>query len=754
MPLIIIILFFAYTWGLGFTLLRLARAKEHESFLERNLMRTGIGLSAFVVLGVILNALRIPLDYRIFLLAASALPLYELIFRKGYARISPAAKAGLKLRQSDITILLVLLVFAAALFTYASGAFRYDYLEDDDPWGHASAIKYVSVEKTVFDPETVDFHYMDPYPPGYDMLLGVLAQASQPISWTIKFFNALLISLSIIFFYFFAKEFLGSRNKALFAAFVLASVPAYMSHFIWAPVLAMAVFPQAMYAFEMMKHDRKWIAIAGVCFAAILLAHPTHAVKLTGLVLIYLGVKAAAGFTFGRKHLPEWLHQDLAGFGAVALGAFLSLFWWAAKLKGFLGMAKTSFTGGSGEAAAELIKGSGNILSKLIALPARIFNPEGGTATRAYLLRDFAIAQSNNMINNPIGIGLAAFILMIAGFASTATGILRSLPRRRMLIPAAAAAAVILTVLISSATFSYQQELYDTNREMLSSGEMPGWRFAQLWPTPPSYPSVLALSSILSSLTVAFALSIAAITIFRRKEQDGQDHRITAAILLGWLLFTFLGINSRTFNLPVGLFAFRFWMIFAIPAALLAAEGLFAALNAVKALRLGPAAATTAKLAIIALVVAGVLFTSAKQKYDTNTSCWPSGAFWSGELVLEPSSNCPVQSELLSYQWLKTLPATTKVFTFYGQDQVIGFDRQICSWCKPEHSMKKRLGNATATELHTFMKDNNYEYAILGGIEARSLSLNETVRLINDMASSGLFTIAHNGQSAVVFKAE
>ena len=44
-------------------------------------------------------------------------------------------------------------------------------------------------------------------------------------------------------------------------------------------------------------------------------------------------------------------------------------------------------------------------------------------------------------------------------------------------------------------------------------------------------------------------------------------------ITLVWMIFTFLGTNSMTFNLPLGLFAFRFWLIMAIPAALLTSVG-------------------------------------------------------------------------------------------------------------------------------------------------------------------------------------
>ena len=59
-----IILFFIYTWGLGFAATMLL--KNSENGLERNLMRIGIGLGIFPILAVFLNLVRIPLVWHIF----------------------------------------------------------------------------------------------------------------------------------------------------------------------------------------------------------------------------------------------------------------------------------------------------------------------------------------------------------------------------------------------------------------------------------------------------------------------------------------------------------------------------------------------------------------------------------------------------------------------------------------------------------------------------------------------------------------
>lgn len=721
MSLLAIVLFFVYTYGFGFSLTRLV--KESEGFLERSIMRVGFGLSAFILLGIVLSAFRIPIDYRIFLAASVAVPLYFFIFKKGYKQLK-APRLSLRLTAYSLSAIGALLIFAASLFMYSSGAFRYPYLEDDDPWGHASAAKYVSTEKAVLDPlPFLNFQYMDPYPPGYDMLFGVLHQTSQSVVWTLKFFNALIIALSILFFYFFAKEFVSSSGKALFATFVLASVPAYLSHFIWAPALAMAVFMPTMYAFEMVKRDKRWWAVASVCFASLLLTHPTHAAKLSAMLFIYIGIKAFSGFVADRTDRTasaaadaqrqlrvvseSWLMQNIGYLAAVAGGVILSMFWWAFKLKAFASLVKGGFRGGS-DAAAEAIRGSGNIVAKILALIPRALNAEGGTATRVYSFQDFVVVHSQNMINNPVGFGIAASLLVFIGISAAAVKFAAAVPRRKLSFP------IVLLLCFAVTVFPL---------------------------------GLSALQIVLAVILSAFVLSLLAVV--------KGEKSLWLAITLGWLLFAFLGVNSKTFDLPVGLFAFRFWMILAVPVAIIAAEGLFTLLNGVNMLRPDKATATAAKFIIIAIVVAGVLFTSTKQKYDVNSACWPAGAFWSGNLVLEPESGCRVPSEVVAYNWLKTLPQGTKVFTFSGPDQVIAYGSFLCGWCEAEHDVKKRFANITAAELYNFMKSSGYEYVVVGGIEARGFGLNDTVRLVNNLAASpDLFSIAYNGESAIFFMAK
>ena len=147
MDILTIILFFIYTWGFGYTATFFF--KNSENFLERNLMRIGIGIAGLVVASLLLNLLHIPIDWKIVLALSLIAPLYGL-FR---AVKSKNFNIDVKLTKSNIAIAIVIVIFLATLFMYTKGAFSYPWLEDDDPWAHATGVKYVAVEKTAFVPD-------------------------------------------------------------------------------------------------------------------------------------------------------------------------------------------------------------------------------------------------------------------------------------------------------------------------------------------------------------------------------------------------------------------------------------------------------------------------------------------------------------------------------------------------------------------------------------------------------------------------
>jgi len=349
-------------------------------------MRIGIGLGTAVILGMLLNLLHIPIDWKIFLVISLILPAYDLILK----RKTPNFK--FKLTKSNISILIVLLLFCGTLFMYASGAFSYPYLEDDDPWNYAKGVKYIALEKTAFEPEGFDsdlFKYVDPYPAGYSIIMAVLHQTSDSISWTLKFFTSLIISLSLIFFYFFIKSFTKDYKKALFSTFVLAAVPCTLWHFIWSLSLIVPLFIVMMYCLLQIKNDSKWIIPSTILFGSLALVHPQMVINMGIMFILYVVIKGLF-----EKKIPK---KELA---VGVLAVLLSLIWWAPMFMHY------------GSPLAE------NNEWGEISRPFSIEKPEGkwiyykGSADRVYTFDDFVWAKKDNMINNPIGIGLVISILV------------------------------------------------------------------------------------------------------------------------------------------------------------------------------------------------------------------------------------------------------------------------------------------------------------------------------------------------------
>ncbi len=410
-----IILFFVYFLGLGFTALYFL--PKPDSRAERFCVYIMMGLGVFPILAVLLNFLHITLDWKIFLGLSLIFPTYVL-FRKIQKKELKVPPIKLKLTKSSLFLLAVLLIFAVTLFMYTKGALSYPYLEDEDPWGHAVGIKYVALEKTAYDPPTsiVDgeidqqLSYIDPYPPAYDILLGVLHQTSADVQWTMKFFNALIISLGILFFYLFAKDFFVSKGRALLATFFLAAVPSYLSHFIWAHSLVITLLFPALYAFMKIRVDTRWWYVAAIIVASIWVTQNIEQpIKLTMMLLIFVVVLSITK----RK----WVWQEWAAIGG---GMLMSLLWWGVMIQkytfsGFLRYFAGDIAGEADIAITSSISQTG-LLTKLFGFWQKLTSP-GGSGSRAYTAGDFFHATSENAINGPIGLGVVITLLTLCALA-------------------------------------------------------------------------------------------------------------------------------------------------------------------------------------------------------------------------------------------------------------------------------------------------------------------------------------------------
>ncbi|MEK6984222.1 MAG: hypothetical protein AABX33_06635 [Nanoarchaeota archaeon] len=682
MAILSIFVFFVITFGLGYLCTRFVN--ESENFLERNLMRIGIGLGAFIPFGLLLNILRIPLDWRIFVsigIIAVFLALY-----KNWEFFASLKNISLRLTKTDVVIFLMLAIFIASFYIYAKGAFSYPWLEDDDPWAHAIGAKYVSVEKTLFTSQRIK--YIDPYPPSYDMIFGIMHQTNESLYWTLKFFNALLISLSIIFFFFFAKE-LTNKNKALFSAFALASAPAYLSHFIWAIALTIPLYFVSFYAIERIKHDKKWAFVAAIMIGATLVGSPSHSTYFALLFVIYYVFKAIIERSFLVYHFA-------AGF----LGAFLSfMLWWLPALirRGYEGT----------------LRGIG--LGANIGRIASV----AGTGDKVYTLQDFFIAQKTSAINNPVGIGLFLSLLLVISLIALTLRYYNEIKKNKLIIFAAFFAASTLILFFLHQTYIKNITSRETGYAApLEPGSVPFFEF-------------LADQTLLAAGLLVMSFVFVSLIIINYKNGDFKDR--AAIIVLAWLIFTFYAVNAGPYLYKLS--PFRAWSILAIPLAILASEGLWFLMNLLKGLMIP-------RFLVTLLVVIGIIFTSAYQKYTINTSQWPPGAFWtSGE-------------ELQGYLWLKdNVEPNAKVFTFVNDGPLIGMDKFVCAWCEEIKDFKKSGVNKSAYETSAFLKTKNYKYLVIDGQFADKYGVNETNSKVIELQKSGLFRTIHATAGFILLEA-
>lgn len=744
-----VVLFFLYTWGFGFSLAKFV--KETESFFERNVIRIGLGLAAVPLVGVMLSLFKIPVDWRIFLGLSLLHPLFYIL--KNYKNFKP--NLNLKFRKSDLNFLLVILIFSLALHMYLKGAFAYPYLEDDDSWSHALGVKYVSVQKTFFN-QFGGIHYLDPYPPVYDGILGLMHQTSPSLMWTLKFFNALIISLSILFFYLLVKELTNNSAVALFSTIALSMIPAYLSHFIWAHSFVPAFIFLSFLFLERTKHDKKWMYLASVAIAALILTTVTQSLKFMFLFLIYLAVKCA----IEKRFVFEI-------FFAGALGFILSLIWWIPlayrygsvldllKKLGlasdvfalplsylnspylYLGLAVLSigafaiyyFMKNKLAANQKSILGVAFSLLILVSYSVSYSFVNGvGTADRIYDFNDFFIAHKQNLINNPLGLGIAVsalffitLIFVISRQFSVIKAKKESMPKTQfhILLYINAINSILLAVsLLSFFSFRFK----------------PGTLIKQwMLREPSNYSYIYSFSFKVWGiyLLITTLIIVASVYIFLICKGCIEKQKFWIPLSLLWFVYSFAGL----YDIPTQMFTFRIWAMLAFILSIFVGYGFISTLKLAQ--RLG-----APQIIVWTIFIALIFYTSGIQKYAINTSIWPPGGFW--------TSN----DEIKGYIWLKdNLPSEAKIFTFSNNGVIIGFDKYICHWCQDVREFQSRGFNSTAQELHKWLKSRNYQYFVLDGQTARKYGINETNQKLQSTLSSGLFKPVYQTNGFILLNA-
>ncbi len=314
MVLIAALYFLVVAFLLGYSLTSWKSAFKDGS--EAVIMGVGIGLSSIPLLGVILNVVGMPIHWALILLLSLLLPIYRLA--RGRVRLS-IGKFKL-----DKYLIILLVIFAALFVMMEKGSFRYPWFEDTDPYSHAASASFISMTHSFSKPADMFVtHYSEPYPQGMPILMGVLHQLEPSVNKTLKFFNAFIISLSILFFYYLSRRLTHSRNLSLLGAFFLASIPSFQSHFIFAQNYALTMFFPALYSLLRIRDDKRWAIPAVISVSSVLLTQQLSSVVLAffiGGILLFMLIEA-----FRKKSFNEFL--IVAGASIIAAILVFAIFY-------------------------------------------------------------------------------------------------------------------------------------------------------------------------------------------------------------------------------------------------------------------------------------------------------------------------------------------------------------------------------------------------------------------------------------------
>ena len=449
-----IVVFFILAIGLGF-LVDLFIKNWSAGFLEKLIIRIGAGVLLIPVFGVLFNHLHIPIHWMVFFILAIIVFCSAIYFRKEIlledCKSLKKALSSFRIKKSQIYALLIFVLFAISAYMYIQGSFNYPWFENGDPYPYALASKYISLEKTYSAPYYFT-HFAEPYPQGYPIFMGLMHQTNDSIYWTLKFFNALIASFSILFFFYFARKFTKRNSIAFWSTFTLAAIPAWLGHFVFALNFNMALMFLLFYALFSVEENKNWKYLGAIFYGAIIINHFYTSVVITALLLIVYLLRVLAYKDFSKDYLDvfagglvlglvfwvpalakHWnvleggeqlgglyvflpLFQKIGSsfaFAALFLGiiAVIALLYW--KNQAWFGHVRQFLT--KKDAALWIYSAVIAIVLLVLIIPSDKIIYAKGSGTRVYGLVDFFIAQKGNMINNPIGIGFIVMLLFIAG---------------------------------------------------------------------------------------------------------------------------------------------------------------------------------------------------------------------------------------------------------------------------------------------------------------------------------------------------
>ncbi|MFH1790693.1 MAG: hypothetical protein ABH885_01750 [Candidatus Omnitrophota bacterium] len=607
--LISLIYFFAIVLGTGSITYILGWTKEEPC--EKLFISIGTGICLIPVFGIIFNAAGIPLTFQVFLAAAAvcAASTAWVSFRRHGPRIFRLGPPDLRKFLTPASIS-VTIIFTLALIMYLKGSFAYSWFEDDDPWLFATSSKYIALYKTFTTNAVFASGTSQPYPQGYQIIMGIMNQICPSLNWTMKFYNALFVSLSLPFFYFMMARMVKRREAAMLSTALLFSIPAWLTHFIFPFNLTMTLFPLLFYYVARAGLNGRWYVMVGATIASIWSIHMYTAVMISIMYFLYY---MTAVYSEGKPY------RGL--IGAYFSGAiFSALVFWAPSLFRFR---KAIFVRNEPIMGLELIVPAvklliGNtsmIAALLILIACGIF---------LYLHMDHWFYRLKDVLRNMGAAKLKPYIPILCFVIVLAVLLI---PKKIIFIPGS-----------SRVNYNINHFFLFFNKHNLKQNPI----------------GIGIVAMFLAAGAVPYYL------IGIRKLFTAR--RIYAAAALVWFAFAFAAVNGL--RLSICVMPFRMWTFLAIPVAMLG--GFF--YEDFLAVRLKDDRARTG---VIGLLIAGMLFTWWTQKWILNVKVWKDGyilvpeshAFYgrikdhvpknSTAYALSSNQCIPIVYDMISFEWDK-----------------------------------------------------------------------------------------------------
>ncbi|VVB52552.1 Uncharacterised protein [uncultured archaeon] len=375
-----VILLLGIPLGLGSAILSSYKS-DFWSAGERIFLEIGVGLASFPFLAFIFELLGIPHRWYIYITVCWLIPFIT------YAQRTRLKRPAKKLSEDKAPFYGCLAVALALLMLFTLGAFNQWFLEDGDSWQHAAGAYYVRETGSYTPPSGVYVsHYLMPYPPFYDTLIGVAAQPNPSISWTLKAGNALIAALGVAFAYLLAYRLSKNRTLAFYASLLTACLPGYQTHAIWAHTYALTALYPALTMLAEAHINRKTMMASALPAAGALLIQPFLAIINAFTIILFAAI-------------PEKKTNRRRTIAAATVGIILGLTFWV-YLMGTYGWELPAID----NAGKQFVTGNYTIQGK----------------ENTYSLYELAIAKPQGNIYLHTGFGTTYFLLLLISLPTAA----------------------------------------------------------------------------------------------------------------------------------------------------------------------------------------------------------------------------------------------------------------------------------------------------------------------------------------------